>query len=160
MKRLILGRPAVDPLTRFMKKVSKTDTCWLWTGGLSKHGYGKFYLSPDKRTCPAHRAAYLLCVGDIPTGKVIMHSCDTPACVNPAHLSIGSNKENVNDCWAKNRHPKNYGACKLKEKTVVKILTMYSDGIKQSEIAQALGLHRSNIHRIVHGITWSRLQQK
>ena len=88
---------------RFMERVKKTDSCWIWNG-YRCHGYGEFYLGIKKPvSIKAHRASYLLFVGDIKR-KVVMHKCDNPSCVNPAHLKTGYAKDNVLDCVNKGRH--------------------------------------------------------
>ena len=75
---------AQDPQQRFWAKVNKTPDCWLWTGGKHGYGYGRFYL--HGRYVRAHRYAYELLVGAIPSGLVIDHLCRVRVCVNPAHL--------------------------------------------------------------------------
>lgn len=82
-------RPAPD---RFWEKVEKTDTCWLWPGGTSPNGYGRF--SVNGRMVNAHRWAYEECVEPIPVGLVIDHLCRNPPCVNPAHLEAVTQQEN------------------------------------------------------------------
>lgn len=87
---------------RFWGKVEKTATCWLWQGHLSRGGYGHFAVG--SRPIKAHRFAYSLINGEIPDGLVVLHSCDTPACVNPDHLSVGTDSDNQRDSVQKKRH--------------------------------------------------------
>lgn len=89
-------------VSRFWAKVNKTDTCWLWTASTSRHGYGNYQL--DGRPIRAHRLSYYLGKGPIASNLSVCHHCDTPACVNPAHLFLGSHTENMRDCIAKGRH--------------------------------------------------------
>lgn len=77
---------------RFLAKVEKTETCWLWRGALSPYGYGKFRL--NGKTEQAHRASYRLFTGVIPHGLTIDHKCGVKACVNPEHLEPVSLREN------------------------------------------------------------------
>lgn len=84
---------AADAATRFWAKVEKTDTCWLWTAALVK-GYGRFY-DTDMRPVGAHRWAYELLVGPIPEGLTIDHLCRVRRCVNPDHLEVVTQRENV-----------------------------------------------------------------
>lgn len=92
---------------RFWDKVATGDpeACWPWTGG-DRHefGYGRFHLSnsPQRRIW-AHRFAFMLATGEDARGMVVMHSCDNPPCCNPAHLSLGTQRDNVADMIAKGR---------------------------------------------------------
>lgn len=76
--------------------------CHLWTGGIVGRGYGTFNIG-NKKSIQAHRFAYQLNIGKLIDGMVIMHSCDTPCCVNPKHLKQGTQKDNVIDAVKKNR---------------------------------------------------------
>ena len=87
---------------RFWAKVRKTDACWLWTGATST-GYGQFKHSGLNATVSAHRLAYESLIGPIPLGSCVMHRCDVPACVNPAHLALGTHADNMRDSSLKGR---------------------------------------------------------
>lgn len=86
---------------RFWAKVEKTDTCWLYMGFRKWDGYG--WLCRSGKNTTAHRYAWTLTHGEPPAGVVIMHSCDVPACCNPAHLRLGTHEENMADMRAKGR---------------------------------------------------------
>ena len=79
----------------FIKNVRKTDTCWIWIGCKDFGGYGRFTFK--KKEMKAHRASYELFKEPIPYGLLIRHNCDNPSCVNPAHLHIGTNSDNMID---------------------------------------------------------------
>lgn len=89
----------------FFSKVSvpSEESCWEWTAGRFNHGYGVFCASSKKRAALAHRVSYELCIGPIPEGLHVLHSCDNPPCVNPAHLSVGTNQDNCQDKVARGR---------------------------------------------------------
>lgn len=88
-----MARPSTPAPQRFWRRVTKTDTCWLWTGWINHNGYGHFGVT-NRLTVKAHRYAYELTVGPIPAGLVLDHLCQTRACVNPDHLDPVTSQEN------------------------------------------------------------------
>lgn len=93
---------------RFWAKVRKTDTCWLWTASTRDKGYGAFSYRVDGKQIQdrAHRYSWVLRHGAIPDGLWVLHRCDVPACVNPAHLFLGTSDDNISDMIKKGRHVK------------------------------------------------------
>jgi hypothetical protein len=93
-----------DAHTRFWDLVEKTDGCWLWKGSTASYrlGYGSFHPDADTRV-RAHRYSYELHYGRVPDGLYVLHRCDTPACVRPDHLWLGSKAENNSDRALKGR---------------------------------------------------------
>lgn len=80
--------------------------CWLWSGRLDKDGYGKCQASGKNwKEQRAHRVAYRLFKSKIPKGKMILHGCDTPSCVNPEHLRPGTAQDNYDDSFVRGRRP-------------------------------------------------------
>lgn len=94
----------IDRLMSFVSPEPNTG-CWLWTGIMTRDGYGKLVTDRgDTRTnSRAHRLSYELFHGPIPNGLVVCHHCDTPLCVNPQHLFIGTVGDNVRDAVKKRR---------------------------------------------------------
>ena len=134
----------------FEAKFKKTESCWFWQGNVNSDGYGIFILSGEKPV-RAHRYAYELYVGKIPEGKIIMHKCDNPPCVNPNHLQIGTKADNNADTAKKRRH--NYGIDhwngRLSDGDVA---TIRASTEKQSVLALRFGVHQSHISKIKNGV--------
>ena len=109
---------------RLFDQVRKTPTCWLWTGRVvgrppnDLYGQMRWY----GRETLAHRISYTLAKGPIPPGKLVLHTCDTPRCVRPSHLFLGTHQDNVDDMMAKGRHVnlpgEKHGMAKVTEKIV------------------------------------------
>lgn len=78
--------------------------CWLWIGGISTTGYGAFH--NGNKTESAHRFSWKIHKGEIVKEEMVLHKCDTRACVNPYHLFLGDHGINMRDCVSKGRHPK------------------------------------------------------
>lgn len=82
-------------LERFFSKVSKTETCWIWTASHNGQGYGRISMGGRKgKLYYAHRLSYQIANGPIPDGLVLDHLCRTPSCVNPDHLEAVTQKIN------------------------------------------------------------------
>lgn len=90
---------------RFWAKVQKTPACWLWTGSRGNaYGHGAFHIGKsDASPTYAHRYAWALANGPIPAGAHVLHTCDVPLCVNPAHLFLGDHDANMKDAASKCR---------------------------------------------------------
>lgn len=163
---------------RFWRKVEKTSACWLWRGRRDQGGYGQFHVTGDRERGPkqrawrAHRLAWELAHGAIPSGLLVIHECDNPPCVNVSHLRIGTTDENIADKLAKGRQSRgethgsrtkpegvcrgerNKGGGKLKETDIPKIRTCARSGEPLRSIARRFSVSRSTIKGIVVGRLW------
>ena len=144
-----MPRMTEPELTRFLTKCEETQgSCWLWTGALDYQGYGMVRFQGKVKR--AHLVSFMHFCEEIPEGMKIMHDCDEPSCVNPMHLTLGTQKENVHDMLAKGRRTQN----KLTESDVEDIRKMIDEGYKQSEIAREFGIDQSHVSRIKYGYQW------
>ena len=149
--------PAID---RFEKKyIPEPNTgCWLWTATGDEKGYGHFRYKgrPQK----AHRASWMLHRGEIPDGMLVCHHCDTPACVNPDHLFLGTNDDNMRDRQEKGRQARGERAPTAvlteREVSAIRLLSDKHD-IPKADIAEAFGVGGSTIGAIVRRKTWTHL---
>ena len=139
--------PAI--IARFWRKVHKTDTCWLWTHAKRARGYGHFYAGVTAGHVYAHRFAYELVHGLIPAGLVIRHNCDVPACVNPAHLIAGTQRDNTHD-----RDRQGHGVRIVTLEQGEAIIRRYRAGETQVALGKAYGVSHTTISGIVRGKTW------
>lgn len=88
--------PIEERFWRFVSKGSE-DSCWEWIGTHDGNGYGHIMRETGKSPAKAHRVSYEMHKGPIPKGLVVRHECDNPKCVNPKHLILGTQKDNVDD---------------------------------------------------------------
>ena len=149
------------PSERFFSFVEKTAKCWRWSGRLEDNGYGRFKVHGERIS--AHRFSYELVNGPITNSLFVLHRCDNRWCVNPAHLFLGTQKDNLDDMRKKGRAVQVRGAAhgraKLTEEQARDILRRARAGTStQKELAQEYGLHFVYVNRLVNGKRWAHLQ--
>ena len=163
------GRIFLDDHARFHSKIELIlfTTCWWWSGGVNKHGYGVFAAKGFPSQF-AHRYSYSIYVGEIKSDTIndpicVMHSCDNPMCVNPDHLSLGSRADNNRDMVNKSRQARGdaSGASKLTEDDVSEIKSLYGRSpYRQSDIAKIYGVTHGAIGHIFQKRTWRHVAPK
>lgn len=151
---------------RLLKRVKKTENCWLWKGSLKSNRYGRTTLF-NKRVA-VHRVFYVLFRGKIKSNLYICHTCDTKPCVNPKHLFQATQEQNMKDCLRKNRHgsqlhPESYGYGhgnpKLNKKAVLDIRNNYLfRKMTFRMFARKYSVHKRTIERVYHGESWNNFR--
>lgn len=157
---------------RFWSKVRKSDNCWWWQAGLFSNGYGQFRLG--KKKIKAHCFVYMICFGEIPASKIVCHTCDNKKCVNPAHLFLGTHKDNAQDRDKKGRSGD--GGSKTKKQTgmvmgennpaaklsVIQVryirMLWEQDFWTQRGLARKFGVSQSQIANIIHRRSWKNVR--
>jgi hypothetical protein len=153
---------------RFWDQVkAEVGSCWLWQGPKSSDGYGRFNSRAYGKRFRAHRFAWLATFGTLPEELHGCHKCDTPLCVRPDHLFMGTARENSHDAQQKGRlsvpgkglkGAANKRA-KLTETDVVAIRQAYADGVsKIPGLARRYGVSTTVIHHVVTRKSWKHIQ--
>jgi hypothetical protein len=158
---------------RFWAKVNKNGPvpehrpelgpCWLWIAGCHPtSGYGHFRL--NRRSRRAHTVAYEWCIGPIIDGLFVCHHCDVRRCVNPGHLFLGTNSENILDAAAKGRAATGlrngthvHGLTKLTDEDVRDVINLHAGGMFQHEIAARKNISQTMVSHILTGKAWRHL---
>lgn len=157
-------------IERFKIKIDfAPNGCWLWNSCLDVWGYGSFcirnFRGHKSYTMKAHRMSYEIHKGIIPKGLMCCHKCDTPSCVNPEHLFLGTNQDNMDDMVRKGRREIRVGESarnvKLTEKQVLEIRRTYRKGeegeFSQWGLARKYGVGRTAIESIIKNKSWKHI---
>ena len=158
---------------RFWEKVDRSGDCWVWTAAKKPEPRPYGFFAVDGRNKLAHRHAYEMAYGPIPDGLCVLHRCDNPPCVRPAHLFLGTNRDNTQDMLAKGRftpasglthgsitkpaalaHGEMLPQTKLTPDLVRDIRQRVAQGESMCSLAKAHGVHRVTIRQIITGQSW------
>lgn len=163
-----------DRIRRFWEKVEKSGNCWEWKAGKDEGGYGRFHCpgwhDSSNTMVAAHRFSWVVTNDEIPNhdsyhGMCVLHKCDNPSCVNPLHLFLGTNEENVRDMDEKKRRVtlshkgSTHSNSKLTESQVIEIYDLHKNkNISQLDLSKMYNVSHSNINHIFTGRNWSHLK--
>jgi len=146
----------IRPNFRFWGKIAvgNDDDCWNWRGSPNPSGYGTFNF--DGQNHNAHRVAWILTNGSIPSsGTLVCHKCDNRLCCNPAHLFLGTYKDNREDSIRKGRRTEinghNNPRFRIPYETVCYIRKLGNRDVKHAHIAELLNVSRSQVTKIING---------
>lgn len=134
-----------------------TAGCWEYEGARNSDGYGCFQV--QKKFYLAHRASYETWVGPIPTGLLVRHKCDNPPCINPDHLELGTQADNVGDRETRNRayHPSGdkHWSRRMSLEKARQIRSKYAEGGRSLvSLGEEYGCSAQSISLIVRNLTW------
>lgn len=140
----------------FWSRVQKSDGCWLWTGVIARR-YGLYYWKGRLRR--AHRLAYAEAYGPITAGIIVCHCCDTPACVRPDHLFLGTQADNLRDMREKGR---SFSLLTAEQVQEIRRLRVPKGQIAKSRrvLAQRFGVSPLTIKAIQIGSKWKSLREE
>lgn len=146
--------------------------CWLWSAMADRDGYGRFHA--DGKMVGAHRFSFEVYVGPIPGDLHVLHRCDEPSCVNPAHLFLGTNADNVADRDAKGRQaigdrnasrlyperrPRGEGHANAKLTSAQAAAIHAAQGETGKSVAARLGVSETLVSRVRRGKAWTHIPQ-
>lgn len=143
-------------MKRFWDKVDQSggaDVCWPWLASRMGSGYGQFYLG---RIMGAHRAAYEIAKGPVPAELYVLHSCDNKLCCNPAHLSLGTHQDNMDDMTSRQRRAvgERHPLAKLTAENVIEIRRLRAAGVRSPTISRKFGVTPRLIRKVLDGQGW------
>jgi hypothetical protein len=136
-------------------RIREPEECWEWQASTVGEGYGSF--SWESKNVYAHRFAWSLVNGPIPSGMFICHKCDNRLCCNPNHLFLGTQQDNMQDKMNKGRAPagENHVSAKLTEEQVAIIRSEYATGtVLQKDLAKRYNVGTQQISKICRGESW------
>lgn len=144
----------------FWKKVIRKgpDDCWEWSGYKAPSGYGRIKVGRGRAPAVAHRFSFVIHGGHIPRGHFVLHSCDNPGCVNPAHLRAGTAKDNTKDMLTRGREARGEraGSAKLTAIEVKAIRKLRNLGWSFTELGKHFGISWQHASRIASGAVWKK----
>lgn len=155
--RTFQARPVSE---RFWEKVQKTEGCWFWIAAHSGDRYGRIRRGlRSGEYVKAHRMSWELHYGPIPEGMEVLHQCDTPLCVRPDHLFLGTQLDNMRDMIAKGRdcRGEQISTAKLTAADVIAIRNAYKAGARQGFLAEQYGVSINTVGHVTRRESWRHI---
>lgn len=145
-----------EALLRTAGWTETADGCWVINLAGTESGHAQIYVGQGQPKLSAHRTAYEVWVGDIPSGEGVRHKCDNPPCINPAHLTVGTQADNMRDKVERNRQARGskHGCAKLTEDIARQIVFARNAGIGTKELSETYGVSTTTIKQIISGKKW------
>lgn len=167
---------SAETVRRFWAKVDKTEGCWLWTASTRSKGYGALgytTISGKIINGRAHRFSWELVHGPVPDGLCVLHKCDTPACVRPSHLFLGTKADNNRDMHTKGRsvpggtytsgrykRGEQHWGSKLTAKVVRALRkTRERTGMSYTKLGKKYGIGLATVWQIINHKTWKHIDE-
>ena len=131
--------------------------CWIWTACIGTKGYGMLTVKNKSRR--AHRLSYEAFIGPILDGLHVCHRCDNPACVNPDHLFLGTNEDNLADRMMKDRSTKGerHPFAKITNEQAMEIIRLIQSGLSDKNVSLLTSISKRIVRSIREGVTWNHL---
>jgi hypothetical protein len=137
---------------RFLEKVRKTQTCWIWLGCKEKFGHG--HIKVNRKVDRASRVSWQLFQGQIPVGVWVLHKCHNPPCVNPAHLYLGNLHDNARDRASRGS---TQNRKKLTSTIVIRIRKEYAANPIYASVARKFNVSSLTVKNVVTRRTWKEV---
>ena len=146
----VMPRKGRGPIKSFSDRLELDEEtgCWNWTGARARDGYGR--MKRGGKSIAAHRYAFEKLVAPIPDGACVLHSCDNPACCNPDHLRVGSQKDNIHDAINRGRF-----VAPRQKLTLAQVDEIKSSSASNRELGECFGVHATTIRDVRSGRTFA-----
>lgn len=163
-----IGELSESDKARFFAKINRDGptmpymetACWVWTGAKDKKGYGR--ARANGKTHLSHRLSFQISNAQIPEGRLCLHRCDNPPCVNPTHLRNGTARQNTEEMMEKGRDFHAFGEehprAKLDRNKVLEMRGMRKSGGSILSISRKFGVAWWTAKKAIQGGTWAHIQ--
>lgn len=158
VRRTFLGgswKSSVEDRVAASFTIDPETGCHNWNRAKTSKGYGAIVV--NRRTLPAHRVSYELANGTISDESFVLHNCDNPSCINPAHLRLGTHDENMHDKVLRSRVPagENHYNSKITADQAVEIMKLFGEGKTADQVSSITGINKGTINNVKYGGCWN-----